>query len=228
VKVVRYAPALRRLWELSAGASVLDVGSGSSGVGTWLERPFVGVDLSFDTAPVPQMRAVVGDARQLPFPDATFDLVVCVDVLQELPPGGIEAVCGELARLAAGTVVVVAACGAEAEASDRRLLEWCARRHVAPPDWLPRQVRQGLPSPEAIRSALARRGRVTEGWNRSVSWHERMVRAELRPGLAPVRAAARPFLRLWGRLAPRDLPGGGKDQYGRWFVLEVEPARSPP
>jgi SAM-dependent methyltransferase len=225
VKVVRYAQALRLLRGLPETASILEVGPGASGLGTWWDRGFVGVDVAFDGSPVPQMRPVVGDAAALPFGDDRFDLVVCVDMLQEVPTDLLEAVCSELARVTRGAAVIVAASGAEAEASDRRVLEWCRRRRVTPPVWLPRQVREGLPSTEAIRSTLLGHGRLTEGSNRSCAWQELVVRAEAHPGLRSLRAVAGPFLRFLGRRAPRR-PGGGEPSYARWFILELKPGRS--
>jgi SAM-dependent methyltransferase len=222
MKVVRYAQVLRRLRELPTDATILEVGSGASGLGTWSNRAFVGVDLTFETFPVPHMRPVTADAAHLPFPDDRFDLVVCVDVLQELPRATLEPACVELARVARGAAVIVAACGPEAEAADRRTMRWCEGRGIVPPAWLPGQIRRGLPPPEAIRSILAPYGRLREGSNRSVAWQQWAVRTELRPALRYLRAAAAPFLRVWGRLAPRPAAGGGEPAYARWFILDVE------
>jgi len=222
MKMARYAQVLRRLRRLPDDAEVLEVGSAASGLGTWWGRSFVGVDLSFDESPLSSMRPVVADASRLPFEDGRFDFVVSVDMLQEVPRELLESTCTELVRVASKTVVVVAACGTDAEASDLRMLEWCRERGLEPPSWLPSQAERGLPSPEAIRSLLAPYGRLDDGPNTSVRWQERMFRVERRPGLRRVRAMARPFLRLWGRWAPTNLPGDREEVYGRWFVLELE------
>ena len=81
------------------GNRILDVGCGTGGVELRLARlripqvTFVGIDRSIDRALIAEkttgghnLRASfsAGDARQLPFPDRTFDSTFCVAVLQHL------------------------------------------------------------------------------------------------------------------------------------------------
>ena len=81
------------------GNRILDVGCGTGGVELRLARlripqvTFVGIDRSIDRALIAEkttgghnLRASfsAGDARQLPFPDRTFDSTFCVAVLQHI------------------------------------------------------------------------------------------------------------------------------------------------
>jgi SAM-dependent methyltransferase len=93
--------------------SVLDVGAGH---GLLLEavreaRGLKGVGIEITQAKVDYARSRdvdlrLGDASRLDFDDASFDAVMCCEVLEHLPYGVYEAALGELARVAAHWVVV--------------------------------------------------------------------------------------------------------------------------
>lgn len=53
-------------------------------------------------------QVVEGWAHDLPFPDNSFDVVSLFDVIEHLLPGDDEAVCRELARVAARHIVIAA------------------------------------------------------------------------------------------------------------------------
>lgn len=76
---------------------ILDVGCGTGGMLKWLDRyapadQIVGIDVSRYALQIcnqRQLRQVVQvSITQLPFPNGTFDLVTCLDVLQHLPRDG--------------------------------------------------------------------------------------------------------------------------------------------
>jgi len=173
--------------------------------------------------------AVAAHATALPFHDRAFDLVFCVDVLQDIRSDHLPAVCAEMARVAGprASVIVVTPCGHDAEESDRRMLRWVDERGIRPEPWLPRQVEMGLLSVEEITSALAPFGGVTAAPNTSVAWHERLLRLETRIRQVHGMTAVQPAVVAWGRLAPRELPGTPPTY--RWrFVLERAATSSPP
>lgn len=225
--VVRYAPVVRSLGGLARDARVLEVGAGVEGLGAFWPGHFVGADLEFPGgARVANLVPVVADGTRLPFADRTFDLVACVDMLQDVPEALIPAVCAEMARVARARVVLVTPAGRDAEAADRRQLARL-RPGVSPPGWLEAQVRTGLPSVEAIVEALAPYGHLTVASNTSIAWHERLSRLEdgLRRGRTMT--VLQPLLRAWGRRGGRELPGTGP-VYRHRFVLEIQPTDSPP
>jgi SAM-dependent methyltransferase len=225
---IRYAPVIRRLRRLPRDARVLEVGAGVEGVGAFWPGPFVGADLAFPGGPrVSNLVPVVADGTNLPFPDGVFDLVVCVDVLPEIPDAIVPAVCREMARVARGTVIVVSVAGADAEASDRRTLDWLDGRRGLMPDWLVAQARDGVPAVETITDALAPYGRLRRGSNTSVEAHERLFRFEHGLRRARVMTAIQPFVRAWGRHGARELSGEGTI-YRHRFALEIQPTPSPP
>jgi SAM-dependent methyltransferase len=79
------------------GLRAVDVGSGTGAVALRLaDRPEIATSFGIEPNPgaigrIPPDRQGVhfarGDARALPFPDASLDLVTCFDVLQHLPAG---------------------------------------------------------------------------------------------------------------------------------------------
>jgi SAM-dependent methyltransferase len=224
-QVVRYAPVLRALRKLPPGARVLEVGSGVEGLGTWYAAPFVGADIEFVGPRLPTLRPVVADGTRLPFPDRTFDLVANVDVLPELPGDVIAGMCADMARVARGSVVVVSVCGEDADRSNRRVMDWCERHRVEPPDWLVDLVEQGAPSVESIGDALAPFGRLIVAPNTSTAWNERMFRYEHLLRRAHLMTLTQPGIR-WGGAHPVELAGRGPVY--RWrFVLDVSASASP-
>jgi hypothetical protein len=224
---VRYAPIVRALRSLPAGARVLEVGSGVEGLGAFWPGRFVGADVDFRGPRAANLLAVTADGARLPFADRSFDLVVSVDVLTELPREILPAVCAEMARVTRGRVLILAVTGAEAEASDRRMRDWLVERGRPVPDWLVLQLQTGCPTTESVRDLLAGHGRVRVGANMSVGWHERMFRLEHRLARARAMTVLQPLVRAWGRAGARELPGQGA-AYRHRFLLETQPTDSPP
>jgi ubiquinone/menaquinone biosynthesis C-methylase UbiE len=90
---------LDELLPTTAPARVLEVGTGEGEVARRITARYP--DASMVALDLPDQRLsanVFGDAARLPFPDATFDLVLAVEVLEHLPDPA--AALDELARVA--------------------------------------------------------------------------------------------------------------------------------
>jgi ubiquinone/menaquinone biosynthesis C-methylase UbiE len=192
------APALLQDWvghlACAPGALLLDAGCG---VGRWsvpvasLGYRVSGVDLSpmmireaqakarsFDLAP-DRIRFQVGDMEHLPFPDARFDGIICLNVLDFVPVPGIALL--ELRRvLKPGARMLVATLGAY---SPIKYEHW---RRFLPANTVPAIANQILPwemeallqelgweiihqQPDFEPSAAGQPNRYDEAWSRQVS-----------------------------------------------------------
>ena len=224
-----------------AGArSVLDVGSGSRGLVRWLPRTVAvtALDTSFEDYGASQRfaarraRAIVGDVRELPFPDRAFDAVAAVDLLEHVAPADRPRALDELVRVTGRRLVVACPVGTEALAADRRLAERLGRGGRTPPGWISEHLANGFPEADEIRARLERHGRLAAQPNLSLASHERLMRAELSMATyVPTRLAAAALglaFRLGGppaRLAERALAAiRGHDRppaYRMVFRLDV-------
>lgn len=155
--LLRYAPVvdLVRAPGGGLGGSVLDVGCGPHGLACALPGvAFTGVDVLFPHEVAPGMTAVRSDGGPLPFRDASFATVVCLDVLEHVPAGDRAGLVQEMARVAAERVVV--ACPVVgAAAIDDHLRGVFARAGVPEPEWLSEHEQHGLPTPEEVAAACA-------------------------------------------------------------------------
>jgi SAM-dependent methyltransferase len=195
-QVLRFAPVVALVHELPPG-SLLDVGSGSVGIAPWIGREWrvTGLDASFDdygSAAGPAADGVVrieGDARELPFDDASFDVVLALDVLEHIAPTDRGAVLGELARVARRRAIVCCPTGADALAADQRLAEHYAALGAPPPGWIHEHLEHGFPDADDLRQGLADAGSVRLIDNEHVPAHERVMRAQSRRSTGYVTSA---------------------------------------
>ena len=90
-------------------ATVLEIGARDGYISRLLTRHFSGVtalDLTEPHVPDAPVRCVAGDVRRLQFSDGEFDVVVCTEVLEHIPPRDLPSACRELARVARHEVVI--------------------------------------------------------------------------------------------------------------------------
>lgn len=87
--------------------SVLDVGAREGHISEALTAHFPRVfalDLMTPTFRIPGVTALAADAVRLPFPDNSFDCIVCVEVIEHIPD--VVGACRELARVARKELLV--------------------------------------------------------------------------------------------------------------------------
>jgi SAM-dependent methyltransferase len=165
---------------------------------------------------------VEGDVRALPFGDASFDVVVAVDVLEHVEPADRAVALREMARVARRRVVVAAPAGEAALRSDRQL----AASLASPPPWLEEHLANGLPEPEDLAGPLRALGTVRVRGNESCAAHVRVTSRELSVvWFLPTRLAARVLAAgltrdaAWARRALRRVRGGDRPPVYRTVVV---------
>src|SRR4029077_4540146 len=130
--------------------TVLEVGSGSLGVGEYWTAPFVGCDVTFSSRPVKSMLAVPCSGHQLPSRDGAFGAVVVSDVMEHVPPQQRKQVVAEVLRVARTMVVFGYPCGPAAFSLDDRLYRDYQNRHSAPPAWLEEHMLHPFPNEDLL------------------------------------------------------------------------------
>ena len=175
----RYYPILRVLkQQLAETDSLLEVGSGSVGIGMFYHGRFVGCDINFPSPPNAPMLPVVASATTLPFGDGSFDAVVVSDVLEHVPPDQRMVVVRETLRVVRKIAVFGFPSGQAAVEYDRRLAEAYDGRQNRPV-WLQEHMLfQPFPT-ESLFEELKDEWTVSSFDNENVVFHNWVMRQEM-------------------------------------------------
>lgn len=176
----RYFPILRVLKpQLSDTDSLLEIGSGSVGIGKFRRAPFVGCDISFSFRPKLPMRPVLASATNLPFDDRSFDGVVVSDVLEHVPPEQRIFVIMEALRVARRIAIFGFPSGRKAFEYDVKLGEAYDRRRQDRPAWLQEHMQyQPFPTKDLFEE-LQHEWTVSNFDNENVVFHNWVMRQEM-------------------------------------------------
>ena len=93
----------------AAGTQALDIGARDGYFSLLMAERFdevTALDLVEPEVNHPRVRCVEGNASDLPFSDATFDFVLCVEVLEHIPLSMLAEVCRELERVATRRLLI--------------------------------------------------------------------------------------------------------------------------
>jgi hypothetical protein len=155
--LARYAAVIDHVVDADGNAltSVLDVGCGPHGLACAVDGvPFVGVDVEFPQPVAPTMVGIRCRPESLPFRDGACGVVLCLDVLEHVPPADRAGFVRELARVAAQRVIL--ACpSSDAQNIDDLLVTTFQGAGTALPPWLQEHYDCGLPTPAEIAGACA-------------------------------------------------------------------------
>ena len=102
---------IRDLFELipQQGERALDIGARDGYMARLLADRFqevVALDLEQPKIDHPRVLAVKGNAANLEFPDRFFDVVLCAEVLEHIPPEILPEVCRQIYRVSRGVIVI--------------------------------------------------------------------------------------------------------------------------
>lgn len=91
------------------GACALDIGARDGYLSKRLADRFgrvVALDLERPRIDHPRIECVAGDVTRLAYGDGAFDLVLCAEVLEHIPPDRLAQACAEIARVTRGVAVI--------------------------------------------------------------------------------------------------------------------------
>lgn len=161
---LRYAfvvDQLRDVWR--DDLRIAEIGSGAAGITEFLDHPVTGVDSAFertDDKANPLLTQVVGTATELPFPDASYDVVLSLEMMEHLPAEAREPALREMLRVIrpGGRLIVTFPAGATAARLDAWLNAAYRRRHGRDHPWAVEHLENGLPEADEIARLAASTG----------------------------------------------------------------------
>ena len=92
-----------------SGRSALDIGARDGHFSVLLAERFdrvVALDLAMPSISHPRVTCVSGNVVGLEFPDASFDLVFCAEVLEHIPTDLLQRACAEIERVCRGHILI--------------------------------------------------------------------------------------------------------------------------
>jgi SAM-dependent methyltransferase len=186
--LLRYEPVVQQL-DAIPGRKLLEVGSGSRGIARYLPACWevTACDLSFDdyrapvVAPAGHVRRIEASVLELPFEDASFDVVIALDLLEHLPAQDRPQALAQLRRVADRCLIVGCPTGPAALRSDERLSRFYQRTGTPSPLWLEEHLRNGFPAVSDLTRELTDHGQLALYANESLRTHALVSRLEATP-----------------------------------------------
>ncbi len=156
---IRYSAIIKDHPELADPTySVVEVGPGPFGIAQYLKRRVVGVEPNPVSAGNGYLEVIQGVATDLPFRDEEIDFVLCVDVIEHIPPADRRQVIKELIRISRQRVIISCPCHHWAEAGEKDLCVMFERCNVGVPGWLREHLDFGLPMMSDILGPIVETG----------------------------------------------------------------------
>lgn len=159
---LRYLPVVAAIRRAGlAQAKILEVGPGSLGIipylraerenmPSYLKKPIDGLDVDFSGPAISLLTKIKGSAESLPFRRNSYDVVVCVDVLEHLPRQNRQKAIYEMLRVAKKLTVIVVPVGDLSQAQDRELDSLWRQIFGRENQFLAEHVENGLPTQDQI------------------------------------------------------------------------------
>ena len=139
------------------GPLLLDAGSGRGGVAVFMpDVDVTGVDLQPPAEPLTNLTFRQGTITELPFPDRSFPLVSCIDVLEYLSFEERDKAIGELVRVASRGVLIACPHGELARNCDREYQQALLQRGRPVPEWITEPSPHPYPTAGGVADSVRR------------------------------------------------------------------------
>lgn len=194
-QLIRYIPVIEFI-QHHKPQSICEPGSGSYGIGKFMDIEFTGVDSTFDDYQSnvventnPKMKRITASAEAIPVPDNSFDLVFTLDMFEHMTPIQRSATLTEMLRIAGKYVIVGFPCGAAARKCDVRTDRFYSLIKKTPPGWLQEHLAGVYPSENFFEDLLKERKiQYTVQKNENAFLHFLLNIFETIPFMAPITA----------------------------------------
>ena len=150
-RLLRYAPVVGFLKSNGVSNGFLEVGSGALGVGEFLNKSFVGIDVKFVPPFSKSILPVKATSVALPFKEDSFDTVVCLDTLEHVEPEARRELITELIRVSKNLLIVGFPFGDRARKVDTILYNYHKRHDLPVPEWLSEHLQFEYPDEQLMR-----------------------------------------------------------------------------
>lgn len=140
---------------------ILEVGAGAAGITEFLSHPVVGLDTAFERTAgreTPYLQRVTGSASDLPFPEASFDVVLSLEMLEHVAPRDRETCLSEMLRVLrpGGRMILTFPSDDTATRLDAWLNEAFRRKSGREHPWSAEHVRHGVPRSDEVERTVVR------------------------------------------------------------------------
>ena len=142
--------------------TLLDVGCGRIGMAAFLNgAQVVGVDLEPPLESLENFVFQQGTITDLHFPDRSFSVVSCIDVLEHLPLEVRDRAIDELVRVASRAVLVACPHGENGQTCDAEFQSALESRNRPIPAWVTEHLRQEYPTTTKVAEKLRQAARAS-------------------------------------------------------------------
>ncbi len=156
-EALRYLPIAKELNnQKSNDSTILEIGSGASGITSYIPFNIVGADINFSGPIAERLQPVYLSGANLPFADKSFEYVICVDMLEHVTKDARLSFVQEMFRVARKRLFIAVPCGPLSEDQDRRLDALYREQRGESYPFLIEHVEKGLPHKADIESYIAR------------------------------------------------------------------------
>jgi predicted SAM-dependent methyltransferase len=155
---LRYLPIVRFINKSGLKNSrILEIGSGSLGIGPYLGKPITAVDIDFSGPNWKNLKKIVSSATQLPFAHNSFDVSLSVDLLEHLPEKSRLQALTEQFRVSKNLAIIALPLGKDSSAQDQLLNQEYRNIHLRQHPFLQEHLQYGLPQSEKqLRELISR------------------------------------------------------------------------
>jgi hypothetical protein len=187
--------------------TLVEIGSGPSGIGEFCEGRFIACDLKFPGAISKNLLPVRCDVVCLPFKDNCFDFVLSSDMIEHLDKHIREKAICEMIRIARKNIILAFPDGIKAQECDWKLYNHFRKNRKLVPPWLEEHIRQGhtFPMEDEIGKILKKKGPNFEVFKQeNLTLHAWMVKIETLPVINNLKWLMRRYSlnHIWKVLSP--------------------------